>query len=69
MNNYRVVSGRWDSGPDEVKKFRAKSDRRAKTRFKKDFVDNKNYSWDHLKLVRILKSGKEKQVDIRVLKD
>lgn len=68
MRSYRISSGRWDIATKIVKRFKALGDSKAKERFERDFVRNKNYNWDHLMLERVTKNGKATIIATRVLK-
>lgn len=50
--NYRVTASRGDVSEHTIAEFTANSDKEAREKFEKEFKNNKNYSWDWLKLVR-----------------
>lgn len=54
MGNYLVLACRHDVPSYAAGWIHASSDEEAKDRFKREYVENKNYAWDHLDLLRVV---------------
>lgn len=57
MPKYRIISYRYDTDR-EFTHFNATNDVEAKKKFEREFKNNKNFSWDHLDLYRIIQEEK-----------